>query len=631
MPFNPIPPFNRDTYPLTNVTPVTHSDGTTFALSLNMVWKRLTELVDELNKVQEGNFEVILEALNNAITIINAALEAQQTEFVELTTELRNEVTEAIETARQAMADQLAEQNAAVALQLSTQKAEVERILEDLQNQSIEFSDPVIKAIVRDTSTESRQMFDGLYSPRTIRIVLGIGQSNMSGRGLINRPTVTDPEVPDIYQYGHKDRTLRVASEPLDMIDTPAGIGPLLQTARRIKQTSRPGDIIVVVPCGDSGRALIGTSVNVWQWGILGGLSERAVAQTREALAAAAVQWPDSRVIVEAILWHQGEADAGAGVPWNEYYNAMQQLIAGFRSEFGSSVPFILGQLVTSGIALENSKRAINNAHTRIPHYLPRTGIAMGNAEQMGDNHHYDEKGQRLLAANYFREYARVVDGLAPETPLQVEDAGYYVRDQFTGSGDLTASVQNLGWEFRSHGNAPLNPALFRKASGGLEPVNTDSGPGTISYLILDGRNRQNPADPEARQTIRWSYGTLRNEYGVRIVFCWKDYYNYMAIELDGPPTGSTPGNYRMSRYIDGVRESVTGDLSVANADQCVLNVGMSTVRMFVEGRREVAFAGALEIPESLRNSGKAGYRYLANSIARMGPFSIEKYVARNA
>lgn len=104
-----------------------------------------------------------------------------------------------------------------------------------------------------------------------------------------------------------------------------------------------------------------------------------------------------------------------------------------------------------------------------------------------------------------------------------------------------------------------------------------------------------------------------------------------MAIELNAPATGGGATNYGLSQYIEGVRTVKYGDLSVLSADNIVVNVGKTSVRAFVDGRREIGFGGAITIPDSLVGNSRVGYRFDPACTDRLGALYVKKYQGRDS
>lgn len=163
--------------------------------------------------------------------------------------------------------------------------------------------------------------------PRAIYLLMG--QSNMSGRGVLAEitPGTLDPDE-RIQLYGNDGRWRR-AAEPLDtahgQIDRvsadPDGVGPGLVFAKAMLQR-RPGQTIGLVTCAKGGSAI----------------SEWTPSQERSTLygsclARAKEAAPFGRIA--GILWYQGESDTRTEVnarAWAEWFTAM---ITRFRADLG--------------------------------------------------------------------------------------------------------------------------------------------------------------------------------------------------------------------------------------------------------------------------------------------------------
>lgn len=248
-------------------------------------------------------------------------------------------------------------------------------------------------------------------------VILLAGQSNMSGRGAGYDNTRLDLPDPRIFQYGNSGtwaNTISSAIEPLAMHDTPSGMGPGLQFARWYAHTVPGNRRILLVPAAHGGTGFRGTTVTptpagyttvnagggTWEVGGAGvNLYENAISQANSAISAAG---PNSRIV--AILWHQGENDAG-WLNQAEYAAELDELIDGFRARItgAASVPFILGQLLPEMVAANPSWAMINAAHVDTPRRKLRTAFAYGLAgANNGDNLHYNAAGARFMGRAMF-------------------------------------------------------------------------------------------------------------------------------------------------------------------------------------------------------------------------------------
>jgi hypothetical protein len=168
-------------------------------------------------------------------------------------------------------------------------------------------------------------------------VYLLTGQSNMSGRGLVEELTPAErASDPAIQLYGN-EATLRPAVEPLDTAvgqvdaissDAIAAVGPGLFFARGLHGLN--GRPILLVPCAKGG-----SSIGQWKPG--GG---------RDTLYGSCLARARAVGKVRGILWYQGETDAGrpdSAAGWRESFEA---LVGQFREDLGAQrLPLVLVQL----------------------------------------------------------------------------------------------------------------------------------------------------------------------------------------------------------------------------------------------------------------------------------------------
>lgn len=253
-------------------------------------------------------------------------------------------------------------------------------------------------------------------------IVLLMGQSNMSGRGGIANAAITDAVHPSIFQYatktanGQTANTIVAASEPLNMVDTPTGIGPGLQFARwyASRRLAR-GRKVLLVPVARGGSPLSSTATTGWRRGVAGNLYANALTQARGALAAAGA---DARFV--AALWLQGETDGDNSTTAATYQSDLDALIQGLRDDLAvPALPFIVGTMVPEYLST-GTRTAIDGVHRDTPNRLRYTDVAVGasNANN-ADGNHYNAAGQRLNGKSFFDAYERLTSGLAPVAVAQ--------------------------------------------------------------------------------------------------------------------------------------------------------------------------------------------------------------------
>jgi hypothetical protein len=250
-------------------------------------------------------------------------------------------------------------------------------------------------------------------------IILLIGQSNMSGRGLAFNLTYLDPYDVRIWQYansGTYQNQISLAVEPLGMHDVPSGMGPGLVFAREYACSMPRNRRILLVPCAHGGTSLCSTTNGyTWQVGNVSvtNLTNNAISQAQVALAAAG---PNSRIV--AALWVQGETDGDNLTTGATYQANLDTLIPYLRTQLGvPNLPFILGQMVPEYLT-SGTRAQINLVHIDTPRRNTFTGFSYGAVGQNnGDGNHYNAPGQRLNGKAMFQAYRMAlvnVTGVAP-------------------------------------------------------------------------------------------------------------------------------------------------------------------------------------------------------------------------
>lgn len=234
-------------------------------------------------------------------------------------------------------------------------------------------------------------------------ILLG-GQSNCQGWS-----TGKDDEIdythPDILQYPSTyPHTLMVASEPLRHVTKQPDnqIGFPLTFARLYLQTIPKNRRCVLVP-----TALGGSAIKDWLEG--GNLFENAVTRCNEMIT----NYRNTRLV--AVLWHQGEADAGGKMPGSEYAVKLDSMIAGFRNRIiGASekIPFFVGGLVVNyalgsdGNSNGKTGSEIQTAIVAAPERNLNTFfVSAEGLKAQSDRTHFRASDMRKLGERYFYKY----------------------------------------------------------------------------------------------------------------------------------------------------------------------------------------------------------------------------------
>ena len=297
-------------------------------------------------------------------------------------------------------------------------------------------------------------------------VILLAGQSNMSGRGTPYSVT-TDPGVPIVFQYKGKTPnkgTIIPAMEPLDMVDTPSGIGPGMQFARwYVANGLNQGRKVLLVPTAQGGTPLTRVATPTWKPSVAGSLYANAITQANGALASET----GSKIV--AILWLQGETDGDLAATGAAYQADLDALITGFRAGItgATNVPVIMGQMVPDYLAT-GTRQQINNVQAATVTRLTNVAFVpspAGATYHLGDGNHFNAAGQRKIAEDMFTAYRRVSTGLPAAFPyiipvgttagITVAPAQAYslrlVNDAYSGSAvrvrrSTDNTEQNIGF-----------------------------------------------------------------------------------------------------------------------------------------------------------------------------------------
>jgi hypothetical protein len=219
-----------------------------------------------------------------------------------------------------------------------------------------------------------------------LQLFLLIGQSNMAGRGAVE---AQDREVIPHIQMLNKELQWVPAVDPLHF-DKPAiaGVG-LGRTFAKTLLHADPAVSIGLIPA-----AFGGTSLDEWKPGDK--LYADAVRRTREALKAGKLR---------AILWHQGEADAGSEEHVNTYRTRFANLVKHLREDLNApDVPVVVGEL--GEFQKGKFTRGLNEQLALIPFVVPHSAFASSaGLIDKGDSTHFNSASARELGRRYALQF----------------------------------------------------------------------------------------------------------------------------------------------------------------------------------------------------------------------------------
>lgn len=231
-----------------------------------------------------------------------------------------------------------------------------------------------------------------LPSETRLKLFLLIGQSNMSGRGIVEE----QDKAPDARVWMlRKSGAWTPAVDPLHQDKSKiAGVG-LGRTFAFAVADAEPGAAIGLVP-----GAVGGSPIERWVPG--GDLYVAAIKQAKLAR---------QRGEFAGILWHQGEANSTAAEKLDGYEAKLLLMIEGFRSELDEpELPIVVGQI---GEFLATKRPASVDFNRRIVAFAATqpnvASITSEGLTSIGDDVHFDAKSQRELGRRYANAYLKLV------------------------------------------------------------------------------------------------------------------------------------------------------------------------------------------------------------------------------
>jgi hypothetical protein len=230
---------------------------------------------------------------------------------------------------------------------------------------------------------------------RPLQLFLLVGQSNMAGRGTVEKEDATP--VPHVWAFDAQQQWVP-AVEPLHF-DKPkvVGVGPGRAFGVSIAQ-AWPQAEIGLIPA-----AVGGSSIRAWEPGATDSATkthpyDEAVARAKAAMASGTLA---------GILWLQGESDSNAKGAV-DYEPRMRAVIANLRRDLGApQVPFLIGQMGRFAEKPWNAFRSrVDSIHQVVATSTPRAAFVLtGGLVHRGDTIHYDAPSAREIGKRYAKSY----------------------------------------------------------------------------------------------------------------------------------------------------------------------------------------------------------------------------------
>lgn len=243
-------------------------------------------------------------------------------------------------------------------------------------------------------------------------IIVVAGQSNATSRGL-TRGQYPQFNNDRIWQIGRRSIPGAVvpASEPLESITyATSGKGFALPFARHYRDAFLAKDRrILIIPTAKGAMAVVGKDA-YWK------PDGEGVRETRSLITESLAAFPNSRVV--AVLWHQGESDAGSPVPL--YTSELTKTLNAIRGKH--PVPLLLGGMSPSIVATSKKTAAIQSAIADVASTLPMAAyVSPDGLESYGlmpagnqDLAHFTAESQLELGERYFKAFSAIRAASAP-------------------------------------------------------------------------------------------------------------------------------------------------------------------------------------------------------------------------
>lgn len=256
-----------------------------------------------------------------------------------------------------------------------------------------------------------------------MKAFLMIGQSNMSGRGMVGEmPDIATPHV-SVLRAGQWAE----AHEPV-VLDKPNLAGEGMAIAFGSAVYIMTGEDVGVIPC-----SLGGTGLDEWAPGqpLFDGAVKAAVAALRTGAE------------LSGVLWHQGERDSASADKAATYLKRLRQMIPaliacvrreaqaeGFADRIPQPLPVLVGELgdyldFNAGNFYHRQVNAQLHAFAQIrPEYAC---VRASDLSDKGDALHFSTRSQRELGVRFAAAWAETIRRLHPP-----EEKRHQLETEFT-------------------------------------------------------------------------------------------------------------------------------------------------------------------------------------------------------
>ena len=232
-------------------------------------------------------------------------------------------------------------------------------------------------------------------APKNMKLVLLVGQSNMSGRA----PVTDEFKKPIERCYKlNRDGKWTLATNPFHFDRKYCGVGPADEFARRYL-ADHPGETLGLVPC-----AVGGSPLSSWVPAKKGRKGENF----RRAVERAKIAQTNGKIV--AILWHQGETDAAkasAEKLMECYPKGFADMVAEFRSQLGldTKVPVVVGEIGRWKRKDGDHAAKINPAIHECANLVANCACVSSEGLKNQDQHHFDAPSVKTLGARYYEAW----------------------------------------------------------------------------------------------------------------------------------------------------------------------------------------------------------------------------------